>query len=72
MNPMQLLQMFKGGQINPNQLIGMMGNNPMFNQALKMIQNGGNPQDIIKNVAKQQGISMDQLQKMANQFGIKL
>ena len=71
-NPMQLLQMFKGGQVNPAQLMGMMGNNPMFNQALNMIQNGGNPQEIINNIAKQKGINPEQLKQMAQQFGIKL
>lgn len=69
---MQLMQMFKGGNANPQQLMQMFGNNPMFTQAQKMLQGGGNPQDIIKNVAQQKGIDMGQLQQMANQFGIKL
>ena len=72
MNPMQLMQMLKGGQMNPQQMMGMFGNNPMFQQAQKMIQSGGNPQDIIRNVAQQKGVDMNQLQQMANQFGIKL
>lgn len=54
------------------QLMTMFNNNPMFNQALKMIQAGGKPQDIIKNVANQQGISPEQLKQIAQQFGIKL
>ena len=71
-NPMQLLQMMQGGQMNPQQLMGMFGNNPQFQQAVKMMQGGGNPTDIIKNVASQKGIDMGQLQQMAQQFGIKL
>ena len=71
-NPMQLLQMLKGGQMNQQQLMSIFGNNPVFQQANKMLQSGGNPQEIIKNVAQQKGISMDQVQQMASQFGIKL
>ena len=64
--------MLKSGQMNPMQLMGMFNGNPMFNQALNMIQNGGNPQDIINNIAKQKGINPEQLKQMAQQFGIKL
>ena len=39
--------------MNPQMLIGMLGNNPMFQQAQKMIQSGGNPQEIINNVIKE-------------------
>ena len=71
-NPMQLMNMLKGGKTSPQQMMGMFGNNPMFQQAQKMMQGGGNPADIIKNVAQPQGIDMNQLQEMAKQFGIKL
>ena len=66
------MQILRSGQMNPTQLMGMFNGNPMFNQALNMIQNGGNPQDIINNIAKQKGINPDQLKQMAQQFGIKL
>ena len=72
MNPLQLMNMLKGGQINPQQLMGMFGNDPRMAQAQKMLQSGGNPQEIIKNVAQQKGIDLNQLQQMASQFGIKL
>lgn len=72
-NMMQMImQMVQGGKGNPQQLMQMFGNNPMMQQAQKMMQGGGNPTDIIKNVAQQKGIDMKQLQEMANQFGIKL
>lgn len=71
-NPMQLMQMMQNGKVNPQQMMGMFGNNPMFQQAQKMLQGGGNPRDIIKNVAQQKGLDMGQLQQMASQFGIKL
>ena len=71
-NPMQLMNLLKGGKTSPQQMMGMFGNNPMFQQAQKMMQGGGNPSDIIKNVAQQKGIDMNQMQEMAKQFGIKL
>lgn len=75
-NPMQMMQMFQqmmsNGNMNPNQMMQMFGGNPMFQQAQKMLNSGGNPQEIIMNVAKQKGIETSQLQQMAQQFGIKL
>lgn len=74
-NPLQLIQMMMQGKNNPQQLMQMMGqfnNDPMFIQAQKMLSGGGNPQDIIKNVAREKGIDLSQLQQMAQQFGIKL
>ena len=71
-NPQMLMQMIQGGKVNPRNLLSMFGGNPMFQQAQKMLQSGGNPQEIIKNVAKQKGINTDQLQEMAKQFGVKL
>lgn len=71
-NPQMLIQMMQGGKLNPQNLLSMFGENPMFQQAQKMLQSGGNPQEIIKNVAKQKGIDANQLQEMAKQFGVKL
>ena len=71
-NPMQLLEIFKSSQINPQQIMSMFGNDPRMQQAQKMLQSGGNPQEIIKNVAQQKGIDLNQLQQIAQQFGIKL
>lgn len=58
--------------MNPQMLIGMLGNNPMFQQAQKMIQSGGSPQEIINNVIKEKGLDVNQVKQMANQFGLKL
>lgn len=71
-NMMNLMQMFQKGNINQQQMLGMFGGNPMFQQAQKMIGGGGNPAQIIKNVAKEKGISQEQLQQLAQNFGIKL
>lgn len=51
----------------------MLGNNPMFAQAMKMVQ-GRDPNEImqvINNVAQQKGIPPEQIQQMMQQFGIK-
>ena len=71
-NPQMLIQRMQGGELNPQNLLSMFGGNPMFQQAQKWLQSGGNPQEIIKNVAKQKGIDANQLQEMAKQFGVKL
>lgn len=74
-NPMNMLmQMMQGGKMNPQQMMGMFGNNPMFQQAQKMMQ-GKTPEqmrEVIKNVAKQKGINTEQLNQMIQQFGGKL
>lgn len=66
------MQMMQGGKANPASLMQMFGNNPMMGQAQQMINSGGDPSQIIMNVAKQKGIPEDQLKQMAQQFGIKL
>lgn len=69
-----LMQMMGGGKFNPQQMLGMFGNNPMFQQAQKMMQ-GKTPEqmrEVINNVAKQKGINEQQLRQMAQQFGLKL
>ena len=52
-------------------LMGMLGGNPMFQQAQKMIQSGGNPREIINNVIKEKGIDVNQAKQMAQQLGLK-
>ncbi|UIS73973.1 hypothetical protein [Clostridium phage vB_CpeP_PMQ04] len=71
-NMMQMfMNMMQSG--NPQQLMNMFGNNPMMGQAKKMLE-GKNTQQIqetIMNIAKQKGMSEDQVRQMAQQFGIK-
>lgn len=73
-NPMQMLinMVMSGGKINPNQIMGMFGNSPQMQQAQNMINSGNDPRQIINNIAKQKGIDQQQLNQMAQQFGIKL
>ena len=73
-NPMQMLMniVMSGGKINPNQIMGMFGNSPEMQQAQNMIKSGNDPRAIINNIAKQKGIDQNQLNQIAQQFGIKL
>lgn len=76
-NPMQFLQMFtqmRNGGMNPQQLLGMLGNNPMLGQAQKMVAGKSVPQmqELVRNLAKQKGMSDNELSQVASQFGIKL
>lgn len=55
-------------------LMQSFGNNPNFNRAMQMIQ-GKSPEQIqqtVMNLAQNQGISMQQLQQFAGQYGFKL
>lgn len=72
-NPMQLLNLLQSNA-NPMALMNQMfGNNPIFQQVMQMTQ-GKNPmqiQQIIKNVAHEQGMNEQQLNQFINQFGLK-
>ena len=71
MNPIQMFQMLAQKQINPQQILGMLNGNPLFTQAQNMMNSGGNPKNIVMNIAKQKGITEQQLKEMAKQIGIK-
>lgn len=76
MNPMQLVQMLKGG--NPQQmLMGMLqqqsGNNPMMKNVLDMVQNNdaAGVEQFARNLAKEKGINVeDALSQLRQQFGM--
>lgn len=64
-NPMQLLQMIKGGQ-NPQQLVmsllqNQMGNTPMGQQLMSLLQNDDQSglETIARNLCAQKGIDFD-------------
>lgn len=67
-----LMQMINGENMNIMQMMNVFGGNSTFQQAQRMINGGGNPTDIIKNVAQQKGITEEQLKEMAQNFGINL
>lgn len=77
MNPMNLIQMLKGG--NPAQmLMGMLrqqsGNNPVMQNALDMAEKGDSKgiENLARNLCKEQGVNPDEMfNNIKNQFGMK-
>ena len=74
MNPMQLFQMLQGSQ-NPQQMFQqMLQQNPQMSSALSQIQNstqGANPRDVAMQLAKQRGMSEQQVMNMFNALNKK-
>jgi len=78
MNPMQLMQMIRGGG-NPQQaIINMMkqqsGNNPVIDNAINMMEKGDNAgiEKLARNLCKERNINPDDiLSQVKSQFGIK-
>ena len=78
MNPMQLMQMIRGGG-NPQQtIINMMkrqaGNNPVIDNAINMMEKSDNAgiEKLARNLCQEKGINPDDmLSQVKNQFGIK-
>ena len=76
MNPMQIIQMIKGGS-NPQQLIMsflQQQNNPMANNLLQMAQNGNTSgiEQIARNICAQKGLDFDkEFNSFKQQLGIK-
>ena len=78
MNPMQLMQMIRGGG-NPQQaIINMMkqqsGNNPVIDNAINMMEKGDNAgiEKLARNLCKERNINPDDiLSQVKNQLGIK-
>lgn len=69
MNPMQMFQMLQGAQ-NPQVMFQqMLRNNPQMSSALSKIQNstqGSNPRDVAMQLARQRGISEQEVMNMFN------
>ena len=78
MNPIQLMQMMKGGG-NPQQMIMNMmkqqaGNNPVMNNALQMMEKGDNAglEKLARNLCSEKGINPDEaFNQIKVQFGMK-
>lgn len=70
-NPMQLVGMLQNAN-NPMALMQqVLGNNPQFQQVMKIAQ-GKSPQQLeqyVRNLAQGQNVNINQL---ANQFGLKI
>ena len=69
MNPMQMFQMLRGAQ-NPQQMFqNMIMQNPQMSSALSQIQNstqGSNPRDVAMQLARQRGMSEQEVMNMFN------
>ena len=78
MNPMQIMQMMKGGG-NPQQMIMNMmrqqaGSNPVINNALQMMEKGDNAglEKLARNLCKERNINPDEaFNQIKGQFGMK-
>ncbi len=74
-NPMQLIQMIKGGK-NPQQLVLSIlqqqgQNNPIINNAINMAQNGNSSglEMLARNLAAQRGLDFDkEIANLRNQL----
>jgi hypothetical protein len=74
MNPMQMFQMLRGAQ-NPQQMFqNMLMQNPQMSSALSQIQNstqGSNPRDVAMQLARQRGMSEQEVMNMFNSLNRK-
>ena len=74
MNPFQILQMLQQANNPLAMMQSITGNNPMFQQAMRMSQ-GKSPvqiQQTLRNLAKERGMSEEQLNQFVGQFGLKM
>lgn len=74
MNPFQLMQMLQSAN-DPMAIIQRLANqNPMMYRAMQMVQ-GKNQEQIretIQNLARQKGMSENDLSQFLSQFGVRL
>ena len=74
MNPMQMFQMLRGSN-NPQQMFqNMIMQNPQMSSALSQIQNstqGANPRDVAMQLARQRGMSEQEVMNMFNSLNRK-
>lgn len=74
MNPMQIMVMLQNSG-NPMQMLTQMAQqNPMMGRAMQMGKGKNEVQlkETVRNLAKQRGMSDEQLQQMLSNFGLTL
>lgn len=74
MNPMQIMAMLQNSG-NPMQMLTQMAQqNPMMGRAMQMGKgkNEVHLKETVRNLAKQRGMSDEQLQQMLSNFGLTL
>ncbi len=74
MNPFQMMQMLQNSQNPMGVLQNMANQNPMLARALQMGQGKdiNQLQQTIRNIAKQRGMSDEQLQQFVGQYGLRM
>lgn len=71
---MQIVNMVQSGGNPMAMMQSMFGNNPTFNMAMNMAH-GKSPEQLqqtVKNLAKERGMSDEQLNQFLSQFGLKI
>lgn len=74
LNPFQLMQVFKNAKNPQATFESLLANNSQINQTITQLRNSSNnanPKDIAMQLAKQRGISEQELMNMFNQLGGK-
>lgn len=74
MNPFQLMQMLQSANNPTAMLQQLVGNNPMFARAMQMGQgkDAQQLQQTVRNLARQRGMSDEELGRFVGQFGLHL
>ena len=75
MNPMQMLSQIMKAPNKMAMVENLIKQNPQLNNAWQMAQQlsqNTNKQEVINQIAKQKGISSDEVKQMANKFGINI
>lgn len=74
MNPFQLMQMLQSANNPTAMLQQLVGNNPMLARAMQMGQgkDAQQLQQTVRNLARQRGMSDEELGRFVGQFGLHL
>lgn len=74
MNPMQIMAMLQNSGNQMQMLTQMAQQNPMMGRAMQMGKGKNEVQlkETVRNLAKQRGMSDEQLQQMLSNFGLTL
>lgn len=73
-NPMAIISKLQNSGNPIAMMEEMFGGNPIFNRAMQMGQGKtpGELQQVVRNLARQKGMSEQDLQEFLNQFGLRL
>lgn len=64
----QLINMFNGGNQNPMQMLQTMAmQNPQLKPIIDMLNNGANPEQLVRQICQQRGIDVNQFMSQFKQ-----